>query len=49
MTAIPAPTFNWLAIRARLSPDRIALRDAAQDYAPVTYRQWFERVNQKKI
>jgi fatty-acyl-CoA synthase len=46
MTAIPAPTFNWLAIRARLSPDRIALRDAVHDYAPVTYRQWFERVNQ---
>ncbi|MGQ9898408.1 MAG: acyl-CoA synthetase [Acidobacteriota bacterium] len=46
MTTLPASTFDWLAIRARLSPDRVALRDAAQNYLPTTYRQWFERVNQ---
>lgn len=46
MTAPPFPPTDWLAARARLSPDRTALVDAQRGYVPVTYGAWFRRVNQ---
>ncbi len=44
--ATPPSPINWLATRARLSPDATALIDAAQADSPMTYGAWFQRVNQ---
>ncbi|WP_455423721.1 acyl-CoA synthetase [Chloracidobacterium validum] len=46
MMASASTPIDWLARRAQLSPNRTALRDARDGYAPVTYGAWFRRVNQ---
>ncbi|OYT71949.1 MAG: long-chain fatty acid--CoA ligase [Chloracidobacterium sp. CP2_5A] len=46
MTVVSPPPADWLAARARLSPDKTALIDAQRGDAPIAYGAWFRRVNQ---